>query len=133
MGSGDEVKEGDIITVAYNGKVMQTSQTFGIGSLQFKYGEKRVMPGWNDAIVGMRAGGTRLARIPPSLAYGSMGQATIPPNADLEIAIELEEIENGLLAELKMEAVQFGLGNNVKTYGLLFFTLLLALSPMFPQ
>lgn len=130
MGTGDEVKEGDLLTVLYDGKVMQSSRDFGRGTFQFKYGEKRVMPGWNEAVKGMRIGGSRIAKIPPSFAYGSVGQANIPPNSDLEMKIELEEIKTGLLAEIQME---FGLGNNMKTYGLLFFTLLLALSPLLPQ
>lgn len=129
MGTGEEVQDGDVVTVAYKGTVLQTTETFGEGKFRFKYGENKVMPGWNGAVEGMRLGGSRIAKIPPSLAFGTTGQANIPPNSDLEIKVELEEIQQGKLAEIAME---FGLGNNLKTYGLLFFTLVLALSPLLP-
>ena len=129
MGTGDEIQDGDVLTLAYKGTVLQTSKTFGEGKFRFKFGEEKVMPGWNGAVEGMRLGGSRIAKIPPSLAFGANGQANIPPNADLELNIELEDIKQGRLAEFAME---FGLGNNLKTYGLLFFTLVLALSPLLP-
>ena len=108
---------------------MNTGSPFGEGTFQFKYGETRVMPGWNNAVKGMRLGGSRVARIPPSFAYGARGQATIPPNADLEMDVKLEHVSSGPLAEFAME---FGLGNNRKTYALAAILSFLAVSPMLP-
>jgi FKBP-type peptidyl-prolyl cis-trans isomerase len=41
----------------------------------------------------MRTGGTRRLVIPPSLAYGSSGQGSIPPNATLVFDIQLLEVQ----------------------------------------
>jgi peptidylprolyl isomerase len=48
-----------------------------------------VIPGWTQGIPGMRVGGRRELVIPASLAYGSKGQGTIPPNAPLVFVIDL--------------------------------------------
>jgi len=129
MGTGEQIKEGDVLKVGYKGTVMQTSKTFGEGTFAFKYGEKAVMPGWNNAVEGMRLGGSRIAKIPPSLAFGTRGQANIPGNADLQIEIELEDIREGIIAEI---AMRFGLGNNRKTFAIAGLVLYLAVSPMLP-
>lgn len=52
-------------------------------------GTNAVIPGFEQAINSMRVGGLRRAIVPPSLAYGSTGYQTIPPNAWLVFEIEL--------------------------------------------
>jgi FKBP-type peptidyl-prolyl cis-trans isomerase FkpA len=42
--------------------------------------------------VGMRVGGVRRLVIPPSLAYGSFRNGSIPPNATLVFEIQLLEV-----------------------------------------
>jgi hypothetical protein len=52
-----------------------------------------VIPGWNEAIPGMKVGGKRKMILPPSLGYGSQGQPpTIPANATLVFTVELISI-----------------------------------------
>lgn len=52
-----------------------------------------VVPGFADAILGMKIGGRREVVIPPALGYGSAGAgASIPPNATLVFVIDLLSI-----------------------------------------
>jgi peptidylprolyl isomerase len=62
--------------------------------VSFVIGTDRVMPGWNDGIVGMQPGGKRLLLLPPALGYGAKGvQGIVPPNASLILIIELLDLE----------------------------------------
>jgi FKBP-type peptidyl-prolyl cis-trans isomerase len=46
-------------------------------------GQAQVIQGWNEGLVGVKAGGTRRLIIPPSLGYGAQGSGPIPANATL--------------------------------------------------
>jgi FKBP-type peptidyl-prolyl cis-trans isomerase len=60
----------------------------------FVIGTDKVMPGWNEAVIGMQEGGKRLVKLPPQLGYGSKGvQNIVPPNARLIMIIELLELK----------------------------------------
>ncbi|MGH9125255.1 MAG: FKBP-type peptidyl-prolyl cis-trans isomerase [Acidimicrobiales bacterium] len=49
-----------------------------------------VVPGFRDAILGMKVGGRREVVIPPDLGYGAAGSPpVIPPNATLVFVIDL--------------------------------------------
>jgi peptidylprolyl isomerase len=49
-----------------------------------------VIPGFKDAIIGMRVGGRREVVIPPDLGYGAQGQPpTIQPGETLVFVIDL--------------------------------------------
>jgi FKBP-type peptidyl-prolyl cis-trans isomerase FkpA len=51
------------------------------------------MRGWNEGVVGMRAGGSRLLRVPPELGYGAKAvDDVIPPHSQLIFIIELLEL-----------------------------------------
>ncbi|XP_042755000.1 peptidyl-prolyl cis-trans isomerase FKBP16-4, chloroplastic isoform X2 [Lactuca sativa] len=52
-----------------------------------------VLKGLDLGVQGMRVGGQRLLIVPPELAYGSKGVQEIPPNATIEIDIELLSIK----------------------------------------
>ncbi|KAL8245891.1 hypothetical protein R6Q59_007107 [Mikania micrantha] len=52
-----------------------------------------VLEGLDIGVQGMRVGGQRLLIVPPELAYGSKGVQEIPPNATIEIDIELLSIK----------------------------------------
>ncbi len=59
------------------------------------------MPGFAEALKGMRVGEQRTVYLPPNLAYGSQGapgpggQGGIPPNAALVFDLTLVEILGG--------------------------------------
>lgn len=62
--------------------------------VSFVIGTENVMQGWNEGVLGMRAGGTRLLKIPPELGYGAKEvDDVVPPHAHLLFVIELLKVK----------------------------------------
>jgi len=59
------------------------------GQFSFQLGANQVIKGFEQGVTGMQVGGTRRVIVPPSLAYGSSGYNSIPPNAALVFDIAL--------------------------------------------
>ena len=103
-GSGEIAAPGDIATMHFTGwlddggnkgREFYNSRREGT-PVSFVIGTDRVMPGWNEGILGMQPGGRRLLLLPPSLGYGTRGvQGIVPPDASLIFIIELLELEKG--------------------------------------
>lgn len=101
-GSGEIAAPGDIATMHFTGwlddggskgREIYNSRSQG-APVSFVIGTERVMPGWNDGIVGMQPGGRRLLLLPPALGYGSRGvQDIVPPDTSLIFIIELLDLE----------------------------------------
>src|SRR3954447_8007059 len=77
VGDGPEAKKDDTVDVHYTGWLkdgtkFDSSRDRG-EPLTFKIGAKRVIPGWEEGVAGMKAGGKRKLIIPPDLAYGARG------------------------------------------------------------
>lgn len=74
------------------GEVFDTSSTRGV-PISFMVGAGRVIKGWDEGLVGMKEGGTRLLIIPPEKAYGARSPTPkIPPNSTLVFEVELGKI-----------------------------------------
>jgi hypothetical protein len=92
-GSGAEVAVGDLVSVHYVGFLVDGTRFAATTRTPFTFrvGERSVIDGWEDGVIGMRVGGRRQLVIPPFLGYGREGKGTIPPNAvlvfDLTLAI----------------------------------------------
>ncbi len=98
-GAGEEVKAGDKVSVHYTGWL--TDGTKFDSSLDrgqpfsFTVGAGQVIAGWDQGLLGMKAGGKRKLTIPSALGYGASGvPGAIPPNAILIFEIELLKISN---------------------------------------
>ena len=100
-GAGASAEIGDVATMHFTGwlegkggkgRELYDSHTRN-DPVSFVIGTDRVMPGWNEGVIGMKPGGKRLVKVPSELGYGSRGvQDVVPPNARLIFVIELLEL-----------------------------------------
>jgi FKBP-type peptidyl-prolyl cis-trans isomerase FkpA len=103
VGTGPAAANGNVLTVHYagwlynataaeqKGALFDTSLTRG--PFQFQLGAGQVIRGWDQGVAGMQVGGVRRLVLPPTLAYGSTGSGSIPPNATLVFEVELLAIQ----------------------------------------
>lgn len=100
VGKGAAAEAGDELRMHYLGALFETGEQFEASwdegdPFSFTLGQGAVIPGWDQGIEGMRAGGRRLLVIPPDLAYGETGQGDIPPGATLVFVVDLLERTGG--------------------------------------
>ena len=101
-GVGETAEVGDVVTIHFinwldrngaKGKEIYNTRKEN-KTVSFVVGTDRVMPGWNEGVIGMKQGGKRLLKLPPALGYGSKGiQKVIPPNASLIFVIDLVQLK----------------------------------------
>lgn len=101
-GVGAIAEIGDVATIHFTGwldnKGAKGKEFFNTRKenkpVSFVVGTDKVMPGWNEGVIGMKPGGKRLLKLPHTLGYGSKGvQDFVPPNARLIMMIELVQLE----------------------------------------
>ncbi|MBB4843486.1 FKBP-type peptidyl-prolyl cis-trans isomerase FkpA [Paucibacter oligotrophus] len=104
VGTGPVAANGQNVSVHYTGWLYDVKATDQRGSkfdssvdrgtpFSFKLGAGEVIAGWDQGVAGMKVGGKRTLLIPASLAYGSSGRGSIPPNAALVFDIQLLEVK----------------------------------------
>ncbi|KAJ9695253.1 hypothetical protein PVL29_010640 [Vitis rotundifolia] len=104
VGGGLKAVKGSRVAVHYVAKwkgitFMTSRQGLGVGGgtpYGFDVGQSErgsVLKGLDLGVEGMRVGGQRLLIVPPELAYGSKGVQEIPPNATIELDVELLAIK----------------------------------------
>jgi peptidylprolyl isomerase len=99
QGTGEGIKTGQTAVVQYEGKladgsVFDSTAKHGGTPFEFTLGENRVIQGWEQGILGMKVGETRLLTIPPDLGYGAGGYPpVIPANATLTFTVTLVGIK----------------------------------------
>ena len=97
VGTGATAVSGKPVSVHYTGW-LTSGQKFDSSvdrgqPFVFPLGEGQVIKGWDEGVAGMKAGGKRQLRIPPSLGYGAEGAGgVIPPNATLIFDVELLDV-----------------------------------------
>lgn len=97
-GSGAAAKAGDEVTVQYVGVGFDSGKEFDASwdrgePFSFSLGAGEVIPGWDQGIEGMKAGGQRELTIPANLAYGSAGfPPAIAPNEALVFVVDLLKV-----------------------------------------
>jgi FKBP-type peptidyl-prolyl cis-trans isomerase FkpA len=99
VGSGDEAKAGNHVSVHYTGWLQNPDGSAGRKfdsskdrnePFDFPLGAGHVIKGWDEGVQGMKVGGVRKLIIPSSLGYGARGAGgVIPPNATLIFEVEL--------------------------------------------
>src|SRR5215469_4289996 len=90
VGSGPTAQIGTALSVQYTGWLAKDGKKFDSSfdhhaqALDILLGQKQVITGWEQGLIGIKAGGIRRLIIPPALAYGDQGQPpTIPAKATL--------------------------------------------------
>ena len=103
LGSGDEAKAGNHVSVHYTGWLQNPDGSAGSkfdsskdrnDPFAFPLGAGHVIKGWDEGVQGMKVGGVRKLIIPAALGYGARGAGgVIPPNATLIFEVELLSIK----------------------------------------
>jgi hypothetical protein len=103
-GTGTAAQIGQTVTAHYTGwlydpkapdfKGQKFDSSAGGSPFSFVLGAGQVIAGWDQGILGMRAGGKRTLLIPATLAYGASGAGSIiKPNAALMFEVELVSVK----------------------------------------
>jgi len=96
-GTGVAADSGRWVTVNYTGwltdgtVIDDTRKEAKPRNVLLGYG--RVIPGWEEGLRGMRAGGRRILVVPPALGYGKAGKpGTVPSRATLVFDVEMKRV-----------------------------------------
>jgi len=102
VGTGPEAVNGNNLTVNYTGWVysagaanyegtqFDSSLSTGGTPFVFTLGAGQVIAGWDQGLLGMHVGGTRILLIPSTLAYGASSRSPlIPANSALVFTVTL--------------------------------------------
>lgn len=87
-----QAKEGDKVEVHYTGK-LDDGTVFDSSEekdpLEFTLGDKQVIPGFEDAVAGMKQGETKTVKIPAEQAYG-------PHRAEMVLTVNKDRLPENL-------------------------------------
>jgi peptidylprolyl isomerase len=92
-GTGRSPQKGDLLTMNFVGSLpdgteITNSQTSG-KPVSLVYGVESLLPGWEEGLGLMKAGGKAKLVLPPELAFGAEGYGMVPPNSQLVLELEL--------------------------------------------
>lgn len=96
-----EVKTGDTVKVHYEGSLADGStfdSSLDRDPIEFTVGEGRLIPGFEQAIVGMEEGDSKTVTVPPEEGYGQHNpelmqkfpREQVPDEIELEIGMRLQ-------------------------------------------
>ena len=99
-----KVEKGDVVAIRYtgrldNGEVFDTNLD-SVEALEFTVGTGQVIPGFEDAVIGLAEGEERTVRIPPEQAYGPRDERLI---AKLDRSLFEDDVEIGQHLDLEDE------------------------------
>jgi FKBP-type peptidyl-prolyl cis-trans isomerase len=92
-GTGEPVGAGKLVAIHYAGSLPDGTPFDANGPsdppYEFRLGAGDVVPGFDEAVTGMKVGGKRQVVIPPALGYGAQANGPIPANSVLVFTIDL--------------------------------------------
>ena len=91
-GTGQNPSVCSNIGVTYEGRLTDGT-VFDSKTNEVAFNLGQVIAGWQNALPLIKAGGRIHLYIPPSLAYGSTGSGSIPPNAILVFKVDLLHVQ----------------------------------------
>ena len=96
IGDGVAAVKGALLICHYTGLLEDGTQFDSSHShgrpFQFVIGSRRVIQGWDQGLMGMKAGGKRTLFVPAHLAYGEREKGLIKPFSNLIFHVELLEV-----------------------------------------
>lgn len=100
IGDGAEAKADSIVTIHYHG-TLASGEVFDStrGKEAATFPLNKTVPGVQAGIIGMKAGGIRVIRVPHQLAYGEKdtklpgSKKVIPARSELVFAVELKAVK----------------------------------------
>lgn len=106
-----EAKKGSSVKVHYTGKRKSDGSVFdsseGKEPLEFKLGEGQLIPGFEEAVEGMKSGESNTVTIPSDQAYGE-------PKDDLVVKFERDRLPEDIQPEVGQQLqLQHKDGNNI--------------------
>ncbi len=87
-----QIQSGDTVKVHYTGRLDDGSvfdSSVGRDPIEFTIGEGRVIPGFEDAVLGAASGDTKTATIPSDKAYG-------PHREEMVVHVDRSNLPDGL-------------------------------------
>jgi peptidylprolyl isomerase len=101
-----QAKQGDSVKVHYTGKMdngtkFDTSR--GGDPLEFTIGEGKIIPGFEEIVVGMTQGDTKTATVPSDKAYG-------PRRDDRIITVDRDQVPEGMSPKVGQQVQMHGKG-----------------------
>ena len=96
-GDGAAPEVGNIIKMNYivslpDGTIIYTTYTSSKPE-KVVWGRTELLPGWEEGVSMMKAGGKAKLVLPPELALGAEGAGNVPPNSQIIMDIELVSVE----------------------------------------
>jgi peptidylprolyl isomerase len=96
-GDGAAPQEGDIVVMNVVGSLPDGTEvvnTYQQGQPAIAIiGREQLLPGWEEGLGLMKAGGSAKIVIPPDLAFGEEGFGVIPPNSQIVLEVDLISVE----------------------------------------
>jgi len=103
-GGSDTAQDGNIVQVHYTGTLqdgMMFDTSVGREPLEFTLGEDRMIPGFEQAVLGMKIGESKTVTIPAKDAYG-------PYDADMTLVVSREELPEDITPEIGQQLEMTG-------------------------
>ena len=96
-GQGDTPEDGDIVSMHFiatlpDGTEFTNSYSQG-APVEAILGRGQLLPGWEEGVKLMKAGGQARMQLSPDLAFGPEGYGMIQPDSDIFLTVELISIE----------------------------------------
>ncbi len=127
-----QAKPGDTVQVHYQGSLEDGTifdSSEGKDPLEFTLGEQNVIPGFENAVLGMAVGETRKTHIPPEEAYGQYREeliifvekdkfpAHIAPEPGIKLQLQSEEGGTAVVTVTDVEPERIVLDGNHELAG----------------
>jgi peptidylprolyl isomerase len=97
VGDGASPKAGDIVKMNYIASLPDGTEIYNTYTVNQPasaiWGRDQLLPGWDEGLGLMKAGGKAKFILPPELAFGAEGRGIIPANSQIVMEVELLSVK----------------------------------------